>query len=443
MSVMVKVVAGAMFALFQPAVGFIQSHGVSLRGADMSGAVTSLASSGQLPSLTGLTAPAAGNSLRAAGAGTWPQSCFSLVLAAAGVALLARASTRRDRKLVARRAAIATRPDQAIPWWERLSKTRIEPGIGIWAEKVNMTMFFKEEEGNARAIPATILAVKKGGNWVTNKRWPEKDGFYSVQVGYERYTPGNWELNTKRMIKVQKLAQNDMPPLRKIKEFRMRPHEWDKYEIGQKLVVSDIFKEGDYVDVHGRSKGKGLAGRIKRWGQKRGPMTHGSKHHRRYGSTGAGTTPGRVLPGKHMPGWKGDNSHTEHKMEILKIIDNIDEDNMPETIMVVKGCVPGYSAHWKDGGSYVYLHRNLNCSDGRFKRDPVWLWYYEKGEDKDPFQPLKEKAWTVKTVWGRDVRWHAGEIRKYWPDGFPGYDHSGDPFHDDCDPRLALKAAEW
>jgi len=429
---LLRVVAGALFPLLQPAAGFIQNQH-AFRGADTSGAVTSLAG-GQLPTVVSSTAR---DSPRAMGTRTWPQSCFSLVLAAAGAALLARASTR-----VARRVAIATRPDQAIPWWERLTRSKMEPGIGIWAEKVNMTMFFKEEEGNARAIPATILCVKKGGNWVTDKRWPERDGYYSVQVGYERYTPEDWELNTKRMVKVRKLERNNMPPLRKIKEFRVRPQDWDKYEIGQKLVVSDIFKEGDMVDIHGRSKGKGLAGRIKRWGQKRGPMTHGSKHHRRYGSTAA-ATPARRLPGHHFAAWMGDNNHTEPKMEILKVMDNIDEDNMPETIIVVKGCVPGYSAHWKDGGSYVYLNHHINRCDGRYKRDPVWLWYYEKGEDKDPFVPIREKAWTVKTIWGRDIRWHQGEIRKYWPDGFPGYDHVADPFHDDCDPHIALKAAEW
>eukprot|EP00930_Biecheleria_cincta_P004566 TRINITY_DN105478_c0_g1_i1.p1 TRINITY_DN105478_c0_g1~~TRINITY_DN105478_c0_g1_i1.p1 ORF type:complete len:443 (+),score=64.43 TRINITY_DN105478_c0_g1_i1:69-1397(+) len=442
MSLMLSVGAGAMLALLQPAVGFIQSHHVSLRGADMSGAVTSRAGS-QLPSLAGLTATSAWDSRHTAGAHTWPQSCFSLVLAAAGAGLLARASTRRDGKRVARRAAIATRPDQAVPWWERLAPTRIEPGIGIWAEKVNMTKFFREEEGNARAIPATILCVKRGGNWVTNKKWPERDGFYAVEVGYERYTPQEWERKTSRMVQVNRLARFNIPPLRKFKEFRVRPHEWDKYEIGQKLVVSDIFKEGDFIDVHGRSKGKGFASRIKKWGQKRGPMTHGSKHHRRYGSVGAGTTPGRILPGKHMPGWMGDQKVGIRRLQILKIMDNIDEDNMPETIIVVKGAVPGYSAHWKDGGSYVYLHHSLNLSDGRFKRDPVWLWYYEKGEKGDIFKPLKQKAWTVKTVWGRDARWQAHEIRKYWPDGYPGYDHSGDPFHDDCDPRIALKASEW
>ena len=119
------------------------------------------------------------------------------------------------------------------------------------------------------------------------------------------------------------------------------------------------------------------------------------------------------------------------------------QDNMPESIIVVKGSVPGYTAHWESGGSYVWLHKSKNRHDGRFKRDPVWLWYYRKGEDVDPLVPIQDKAWTWKTMFGRDIRWITHEVKKYWPDGFPGYDHIMDPFYDDCDPHIALKAPEW
>ncbi|CAE8627278.1 unnamed protein product [Polarella glacialis] len=370
---------------------------------------------------------------------------FALTLAAAGAALLAKASTGRAQRsrLVARRAnMVATRPDQAIPWWNRMVKPQVESGVGIWAEKLNMTTIFQEEEGNVRTVPATILVIKRGGNWVTAKKWPEKFGYYSVQVGYQRYTPKGWQLKGNRMIGIKDLAKNELPPLRKIREFRVRPDEWEKYEVGQRLWPSDLFKEGDLIDVHGKSKGKGMSGAIKKWGHKRGPMTHGSKHHRRYGSVGAGTSPGRVLPEKKMPGWAGDNKMA-HTLKIMKIMDKIDEPNMPESIIVVKGTVPGYSAYWKEGGSYVYMHRRKNKADGRFKRDPVWLWYYKKGEGVDPYVPLRAKAWTWNTLWGRDMRWIAREVKKYWPDGFPGYDHSKDPFYDDCDPHKALKAPEW
>eukprot|EP00416_Gambierdiscus_australes_P023489 CAMPEP_0171080502 /NCGR_PEP_ID=MMETSP0766_2-20121228/15907_1 /TAXON_ID=439317 /ORGANISM="Gambierdiscus australes, Strain CAWD 149" /LENGTH=335 /DNA_ID=CAMNT_0011537745 /DNA_START=150 /DNA_END=1154 /DNA_ORIENTATION=+ len=302
-----------------------------------------------------------------------------------------------------------------------------------------MTNIFDEgQEG--RMIGATILVVKRGGNLITDKKWPEKHGYYALQVGYDRYNPEPWETEGSGAQRLSKLYENDLPALKKLKEFRMRPQEWVKYEIGQKLWPSDLFKEGDIVDVHGRSKGKGFQGAISRWGHKRGPMSHGSKHHRRYGSVGVGTEMARVLPFKRMAGWMGDR-RTTHRLKILKIIDRIDDDNMPESIIVVEGTVPGYAAHADKGGSYVYLHHKLNMSDGRYKRDPVWLWYTMKGEDVDTYVPIKRQAWTWKTFWGRDIRWLAQEVKKYWPDGFPGYDHSEDPFYDGCDPHKAVKAA--
>jgi len=355
---------------------------------------------------------------------------------------LARARAQRKRLGITVRRAnlVATSPDQAIPWWERQSQQKTEQGIGIWAEKLNMTTIFDED---GKAIPSTILVVKRGGNWVTGKRWPERDGHYAVQVGYDQYIekrdgsqpPRKWDNGRLRAI--------GLPPLKKMKEFRMRPQDWEKYKLAQKLWPSEIFKEGDLVDIHGRTKGKGFQGAIAKWGHKRGPMGHGSKHHRRYGSVGAGTTPARVLPGKKMPGWSGDKNMTQKNAKILKIIDKIDEDNMPESIIVVAGSVPGYTAHWKEGGSYVWMHHKLDRSDGRFKRDPVWLWYTQRGENVDKYVPIKGQAWTWKTYFGRDIRWVVSEVKKYWPDGFPGYDHSRDPFYDDCDERLAIKAPEW
>jgi len=371
---------------------------------------------------------------------------FALAFALAGVVRVTDAACRRSGsrgRIACRASVIATAPDQAIPWWQRLAKPKIESGVGIWAEKLNMTTMFDEAGGAWKTVPATILVIKRGGNVVTDKKWPERHGYYSMQVGYDRYTPNKNDMKSKRAIKIASLAKNEIPPLKKLKEFRVRPQDWDKYEIGDKLWPSDLFEEGDLVDVHGRSKGKGFQGSIKLWGHKRGPMGHGSKHHRRYGSVGAGTTPGRTWPGTKMPGWQGDNRHTQKSLKVLKIIDKIDENNMPESIIIVKGSVPGYTAYTNDGGSYVYLHKKKNLSDGRFQRDPVWLWYTLRGENVDPFTPIKGKAWTWKTFWGRDLRWVSQQTKKYWPDGFPGYDHSYDPFYDGCDPHQAIKAPEW
>lgn len=370
------------------------------------------------------------------------------LVALAGASAAARGREFRRGSVARKAVTVATRPDQAIPWWQRLVRPKIEEGMGIWAEKLNMTTIFDEKDGNWRTVPATILVVKRGGNIVTAKKWPEKHGKYSVQVGYDRKQMTEEEKENSRdgggFVPVQQ-GINKIPALKKIREFSVRPHDWEKYEIGQKLWPSDIFQEGDIVDVHARSKGKGFQGNITRWGCRRGPMTHGSKHHRRVGSIGQ-TGAQKVWVGKKMPGHLGDKMNTSKSLKILKIIDRIDEDNMPESIIVVSGSVAGYTAHTDKGGSYVYLHlskRKYGMTDGRFKRDPVWLWYTAKGEDVDELIPLRKKAWTWKTHWGQDLRWKTAEVKKYWPDGFPGYDHGPDPFYDECDPKLALKAPEW
>jgi large subunit ribosomal protein L3 len=329
-----------------------------------------------------------------------------------------------------------------IPWYDRLTQPKIETGVGVWAEKLNMTTIF---EPDGKQVPATILVVKRGGNLVTNKKWPERHGVYQVEVGYQRYVAQDHELkNTSNRggTKINRLAAADLPPLQKIKSFSCRPQEWTKYEVGQKISISEHFKEGDVIDIHGVAKEMGFGSSIKRWpSHGRGPMTHGSKHHRRVGSLGPGTGTGRIFPGRKMPGHMG-GFPMKQTTQILKIIDNIDEDNMPETMIVVKGNVPGFTAHWKEGGSFVYFHHRAVKGDGRFKRDPVWMWYVQDEKD-DPYVPIPSHAWTMKAYWGRDMRWLSEEKWKYWPDGFPGYDHSHDPFFEDCDPRKAVKAPEW
>jgi len=302
---------------------------------------------------------------------------------------------------------------------------------------MNMTQIFTP---SGETVPATILVIKRGGNVVTDKKWPERHGVYSVEVGYNRYVAQDWELK-KGSGRVNRLAAADLPPLQKIKSFRVRPQEWIKYEVGQKVSISEKFKEGDQIDIHGITKEMGMASSIKKWGHHRGPMTHGSKHHRRVGSLGGGTGTARIFPGRKMGGHMG-GVPVMVRTTILKIIDNIDEDNMPETMIVVKGHVPGFSAHWKEGGSFVYFHHPKLRGDGRFKRDPVWMWYVQEEKD-DPYVPIPSHAWTMKAYWGRDMRWLSEEKWKYWPDGFPGYDHSHDPFFEDCDPRKAVKAPEW
>lgn len=395
----------------------------------------------QLPRSHGGISLAASTSLTTASQSTssWLPAGATAALA---LCLASRFAATRSRSKILRRAnLVATRPDQAIPWWDRMSKWTHERGMGIWAEKFSETQLFVQDGGNVKKVRCTVLVIKRGGNLVTDKYWPEKHGYYAVEVGYERFTPDQWEMKTKRRITINRLMKNECPPLRKVKQFKVRPKDWVKYEIGQKVWPTDLFKTGDMLDITGKGIQKGFLGAIQRWhNHHTGPMTHGSKHHRRYGSVGAGN--GRILKRKKMPGWTGGRTHTQ-RCKVMQIMDRIDEDNMPESIIVIKGRVPGYCVKGEKGGSYVYLTHKMCSDDGRYDVDPVYMWYFKKGEGSDPFLPLKHKTWSHKTFWGRDVRWIAQEKKKYWPDGYPGYDNRFDPFHDDCDPHLALKVPEW
>ncbi|XP_020243512.1 50S ribosomal protein L3-1, chloroplastic, partial [Asparagus officinalis] len=121
-------------------------------------------------------------------------------------------------------------------------------------------------------------------------------------------------------------------PMRHLQEFRLEKVEG--FEPGQRLVLEEVFKEGDLVDVSGNSIGKGFQGGIKRHNFRRGPMTHGSKSHRALGSIGAGTTPGHVYKGKKMPGRMGGTKTKIRKLKIVKIDNEL-------RVVLIKGAVPG------------------------------------------------------------------------------------------------------
>jgi large subunit ribosomal protein L3 len=127
------------------------------------------------------------------------------------------------------------------------------------------------------------------------------------------------------------LQKSNIHPLKYLKEFKIT--EEDEFSIGQVLNV-DSFSPGQFVNVRGKSIGKGFAGLQKRHNFTRGPMTHGSKNHRAPGSIGMGTTPGRVLPGKKMPGQLGNKIITVKKLKVI-------QTNSEENILVIKGSVPG------------------------------------------------------------------------------------------------------
>ncbi|HIK45615.1 MAG TPA: 50S ribosomal protein L3, partial [Leptolyngbyaceae cyanobacterium M65_K2018_010] len=131
--------------------------------------------------------------------------------------------------------------------------------------------------------------------------------------------------------KLGHLAKSGTDPVRHLKEYRVEAT--DGYELGQ-AITADTFAVGQLVDVTGKSIGRGFAGYQKRHNFRRGPMAHGSKNHRLPGSTGAGTTPGRVYPGKRMAGQLGNAQVTIRKLEVVRV----DSDR---NLLLIKGAIPG------------------------------------------------------------------------------------------------------
>jgi large subunit ribosomal protein L3 len=193
--------------------------------------------------------------------------------------------------------------------------------VGLLGNKIGMTQIF-DESGNI--IPVTILKV--GPCVVTQVKMKSKDGYDSIQIGY-----GNLSSKSLTQPELGHLQKSNIQPLKYLKEFRTT--EEDQFSIGQILKV-DSFSPGQFVNIRGKSIGKGFSGLQKRHNFNRGPMTHGSKNHRAPGSIGMGTTPGRVLPGKKMAGQLGNKMTTIKKLKVI-------QTNPEENILVIKGSVPG------------------------------------------------------------------------------------------------------
>jgi len=191
---------------------------------------------------------------------------------------------------------------------------------GILGRKIGMTQVFAE---NGDLIPVTVIEATP--NVVLQKKTVETDGYEAIQVGFE-------DKRVKLSNKPQQghVAKANTAPKRFIREFRNVNVEG--YEVGQEVKV-EIFAEGDVIDVTGVTKGKGFQGVIKRHGQSRGPMAHGSRYHRRPGSMGP-VAPNRVFKQKKLPGQMGGNVVTIQNLEIVKV----DADR---NLLLVKGNVPG------------------------------------------------------------------------------------------------------
>ena len=192
---------------------------------------------------------------------------------------------------------------------------------GIIGKKIGMTQIF-DEKGNV--IPVTV--IETAGNVVTQVKTVETDGYNSIQLGYG-------EVKSKHINKPLEghFKKAGVENKKHLREFRTE--DVANYKVGDE-VKTDIFAAGDKVDVQGTSKGKGFQGVIKRHGQHRGPMGHGSMYHRRPGSMGATSTPGRVFKGKKLPGHMGRVTVTIQNLEVVKV----DTD---KNVLLVKGSVPG------------------------------------------------------------------------------------------------------
>ena len=191
----------------------------------------------------------------------------------------------------------------------------------ILATKVGMTQIFNED---GVLTPVTVLQA--GPCVVTQVKTVQNDGYSAVQVGFG-------DIREKLVNKPQKghFAKAGVDAKRYVREFRLDDAE--SYTVGQE-IKADVFAAGDKIDATAKSKGKGFQGAIKRHGQSRGPMAHGSKYHRHAGSNGSATTPGRVFKGKHMPGHMGAVRVTVQNLEVVRV-------DAEQNLLLVKGAVPG------------------------------------------------------------------------------------------------------
>lgn len=192
----------------------------------------------------------------------------------------------------------------------------------LLGKKIGMTQIFDEE---GLSIPVTV--IKAGPCVVVQKKTMENDGYTALKLGFEDIPEKNINKPKLGEFKKYKIASK-----RYIKEFRTT--DIDKYKNGQEIKVSDMFAHGDHVDVTGISKGKGFQGVIKRYGLSRGRETHGSTYHRRVGSMGAGSDPGRVFKGKKLPGHMGRDRVTVQNLDVVKVDGEKD-------LLLLRGSVPG------------------------------------------------------------------------------------------------------
>lgn len=191
----------------------------------------------------------------------------------------------------------------------------------IIGRKVGMTQIFDEA---GKVIPVTVLEA--GPCVIAQVKSVETDGYNAVQLGFG-------DVKESKLNNPEKghFTKSKLPLKKHLREFRMDSVE--DVKVGDELKA-DVFTKGDKVDIQGISKGKGFQGVIKRHHQSRGPMGHGSMYHRRPGSMGSTSTPGRVFKGKNLPGHTGRITVTIQNLEVVSV-------DLDKNVILVKGSVPG------------------------------------------------------------------------------------------------------
>ena len=190
----------------------------------------------------------------------------------------------------------------------------------IIGKKVGMTQIFDEK---GYVIPVTV--IEAGPCTVAQVKSTENDGYNAVQLGFGDVK----ESKVNKPVKGH-FAKSKLSAKKHLREFRVDTAD---VKVGDE-IKADVFAAGDKIDVQGITKGKGFQGVIKRHGQSRGPMGHGSMYHRRPGSMGSTSTPGRVFKGKKLPGHMGVETVTIQNLDVVKV----DTD---KNVLLVKGSVPG------------------------------------------------------------------------------------------------------
>lgn len=232
---------------------------------------------------------------------------------------------------------------------------------GILGRKIGMTQVFRT---NGEVVPVTVIEVEP--NVVTQIKTKDNDGYEAIQLGFSTKRE---KLATKASVGITNKAKTT--PKRFFKEIR--DVDINEYSLGQE-IKADIFAEGEIVDVTGTTKGKGFQGVIKRHGQSRGPMGHGSHYHRRPGSMGT-MRPMRVFKGKKLPGHMGTLTVTIQNLEIV----SVDVEN---NVILVKGNVPGAK-------NSLVIIKTATKNEGKVNERPALISYEET--------PITENTEVVET----------------------------------------------